>query len=253
MNTNTIILLILGLLIAYIILSNNQTENFYMNPLPAPTDHRLTSVIIKMLNDIHGLFKRFGIRYWIDAGTLLGAVRYKGIVPGDDDGDLCVLLQDKERFLDLRFILEEMGYGLSEFWAGYKIYPLNGLSVKDHNKFSHPDKTINDIDDREYYDYKLPFIDIFFCNVDPKNPDRIIFSNRSVNKFWPGMYWKTKNVFPLKLYKFNNIVVHGPNDPKQHLDRLYGKKWKSGLVKPLDHEILQSEYITRFNLINKDD
>ena len=41
-----------------------------------------------MLGTIHHILTTNGIRYWIDGGTLLGAVRNEGLIPWDDDGDL---------------------------------------------------------------------------------------------------------------------------------------------------------------------
>jgi lipopolysaccharide cholinephosphotransferase len=57
--------------------------------------------LYRMLLDFDALCKKHRIEYWIDAGTLLGAVRHGGFIPWDDDIDICMTREHYRRFLAL--------------------------------------------------------------------------------------------------------------------------------------------------------
>ncbi len=58
----------------------------------------LQTVLTQMLKDFDTVCNKHNITYWLDCGTLLGAVRHKGIIPWDDDIDVAMPREDYERF-----------------------------------------------------------------------------------------------------------------------------------------------------------
>lgn len=55
--------------------------------------------LIDLLEVADELLKKMGLSYWLDAGTLLGAVRHKGFIPWDDDADIGMRLKDWQYLL----------------------------------------------------------------------------------------------------------------------------------------------------------
>jgi len=56
-------------------------------------------VMFELLTVFDAVCKEMGWSYWLDHGTLLGAVRHKGFIPWDDDLDVTMPREDYEAFL----------------------------------------------------------------------------------------------------------------------------------------------------------
>ena len=94
----------------------NYNDTCYLNSKDKSNLRYILSTVIKA-------FENVGVFYWLDYGTLLGAVRYGDIVPWDHDGDISVLLNDPN--LE-RALVEIRSHGVD---ANAMVAQLNGFHV----------------------------------------------------------------------------------------------------------------------------
>lgn len=158
--------------------------------------------LYQLMKNVHELFTLYKLEYWIQGGTLLGAVRHKGIIPWDDDIDINIQLKDKDLFISLIPVLEELGYEISEVWFGYKIA---------HNEVF------------EFGEKKgAPCIDIFFT-VEKDN--KIYYDKHWMERDNEPIYITKEELYPLKLYPFGDCFALGPNNPVPYLDASFSSNW----------------------------
>lgn len=58
-------------------------------------------IMLEMLIEFDAICKKHQLHYWLDSGTLLGAVRHQGFIPWDDDIDLSMPVEDYNQFLKI--------------------------------------------------------------------------------------------------------------------------------------------------------
>lgn len=57
--------------------------------------------MLEMLIEVDKICQKHNIKYWIEGGTLLGAVRHGGFIPWDDDLDIAVMHDEYKKMLDV--------------------------------------------------------------------------------------------------------------------------------------------------------
>ena len=71
-----------------------------MNRKPMTLDEQ-KQVMLNILKEFASFCDRSNLSYYLDAGTLIGAVRHKGYIPWDDDIDVNMPQKDYDRFIEL--------------------------------------------------------------------------------------------------------------------------------------------------------
>ena len=72
-------------------------DGFYVNGFMK----RCWAAQMEVLTDIDRVCEKYGIKWYADCGTLLGAVRHGGFIPWDDDLDICMFREDYMKFLSV--------------------------------------------------------------------------------------------------------------------------------------------------------
>ncbi|MDO4949955.1 MAG: LicD family protein [Bacteroidales bacterium] len=95
--------------------------------------------MLHILEVVDAICRDEHIDYWMDAGTLLGAVRHKGFVPWDDDLDICIMRRDYARFK--RAALKRLPADLAfQDWTTDKYHFEMSPRIRDlHSLFDQPE------------------------------------------------------------------------------------------------------------------
>lgn len=146
----------------------------------------------RLLKVVDHLFVQHGIKYWIDGGTLLGAVRHGGMIPWDKDADLEIPLEQREDVLKLRSEFQRYGYDVAPWFEGLRISALI----------------------TEY-----PVLDVFVTKL---NRYRIELVPKACQDLWEGSYFYKNEVDNLVRMPFGPIYLNAPSNPLRYIYHYYG-------------------------------
>lgn len=147
-------------------------------------DGRLRQAQLKMhamLAVVDDICVTHGIDYWLDRGTLLGAVRHKGFIPWDDDIDISMPRSSFETFLriapallpkDMWLQTMHTDPGYFNLAAPLKIRDLNSRFIEKHEQGNEP------------YQQGI-FLDVFVYDTVPEAPMK-----RRMYKFLGKKIWR---------------------------------------------------------------
>jgi LPS biosynthesis protein len=114
----------------------------------------------EILIEVDKICRKHNIQYWIDFGTLLGAIRHGGFIPWDDDLDISMLSVDYKKFLKVApselpdwLFLQNGKTDPSYKRKICKIRDLHSFFVERHDDFCAPYKKGIFIDIFEVIDY----------------------------------------------------------------------------------------------------
>lgn len=64
------------------------------------TTEEIRQAQLEITDEVHRVCAAHGLRYFLEGGSLLGAMRHKGFIPWDDDMDLAMLRDDYDVFVE---------------------------------------------------------------------------------------------------------------------------------------------------------
>lgn len=163
----------------------------------------------QLMKDVHEVFTHYKVTYWADSGTLLGAVRHQGIIPWDDDIDLCLDKKELESVYALKPIFDFLDYEVINLWGCF----LRIQKKTNHDIFA-------DLILTEQRNEK-----IYFAPYLPMHLYRLFYGDYGLYGYREGeeIYTTKDELYPLKEYKFGACTVMGPRDPMKYLESMYGK------------------------------
>lgn len=130
--------------------------SYTLNPLTMPPARGFNRVVqllsLEVLKDVVRVCDKHGIQYWLDYGTLLGAVRHHGFIPWDDDIDISMPYTELLRFQEVAHELECCQLKL----------PIGSMGKVVHNDFlPESDEEWTQVYRIGTYDKIYPMVDIF--------------------------------------------------------------------------------------------
>ena len=242
----------------------------------------MRSISFELFKFFNYVCEKHNIEYWLDFGTLLGAVRHGNFIPWDDDLDVGMIRSEYLRFIDV--VQKEIDdSGLIDVVAVFKVDVKDrisrrwfqiefrrpefrgkfiGIDIFPYDYISNPS---DDLEER-FYESRAKF---FKRRTEGLNINQVVekvyseldLSMDPEDYMIPGvedvrgkvdMYSfaviDTDKVYPFKKVRFGDMMFNAPNDINYYLKQIYGKNFMKIPNRIHDHRRL-NRYVKQPNII----
>lgn len=194
------------------------------------TNETVVKRVYKLARIMHEALTKSEFIYWTSGGTLLGCVRHRGLIPWDDDLDLCIYNKDTHKIYPcLKKLLNDNDCEIvkvQEF--GYRVFHKNeSEQLPSHN-------------------HRYPFCDIF---VMKRNHKITWIASGCGRAIWPMEYYTNRDIDNMESRLFGDVYLHCTANAEEYLERNYGEDWYTyGVTHNYDHVTKEPVYPVRFKL-----
>ncbi|MFI3300378.1 MAG: LicD family protein [Candidatus Gastranaerophilales bacterium] len=236
-------------------------KNSDLTTIPKATGEfrNIQSHIMKILQSFDKICRENDLQYWLDFGTLIGAVRHSGFIPWDDDIDLGMLRKDYDRIIEIinntpdstiyakkSYIENGSNNIIKIFYNGYPnlfidIFPYDNVSSKNNNKiklflFEKKFKSIR----REITKNSKKNVSKLVLQKEIVKAEDMLFPNGFDDIIGENLVWgldfhhirhrrwiyPTNYFLPLKEMEFEGKLFFVPNNSDKYLKNVYGDYMK---------------------------
>lgn len=188
------------------------------------TDQESVGLLYELLQHFHESAHRIGLFYVIAAGTLLGAIRHKGMIPWDSDADIAV---GDVAAHDLA-PLENTDYYLIEWWGGFKLCSKRGRPIDYEGQTANPIFGMKPV--------TFPYVDLYPTIVG--SDGRFCYRSQRAASMWPSESFPAEAFDTIGEIQFGPLLLDSvaPEHAQRYLDAVYGPEWQNSIIKTYDHE-----------------
>lgn len=180
------------------------------------TLRKVQILYVEFLRFFDNVCRKHGIEYWLETGTLLGAIRHGGFILWDDDIDVSLLRKDYDKLL--KILPQELSkYDYLKEECGLT------LPINNHENYFKDFKDYTYFKDDENFPLKHRFLFLEFSILKPYIKIDIFPKDYLLDD---KIDFYKKNYLSVK-YRFNKEVQNGEKDFKEELK---DKNSKLGLV-----------------------
>lgn len=192
-----------------------------MSSQSASPHTKLTQLQVDILYEILDRFDRVctaaKLNYVMCGGTALGAIRHKGLIPWDDDGDLFMFApQFYNRSMELFTTAANLGLLIRPFLHG------NGIESTGWYKIYLGDHT-------------LPNIDIFVLENESHDGNKWIHCDPQAQTYFPKDYLTQDQLKHMYRAPFGPLSLPMFSNHAQYFERNYGSDWAQVAWDGYDH------------------